>query len=116
MSASLPASNYRELFLWLLGRRRRFRVTGPSMLPLLRPGEEVLVQAIAKDSQGPQAGEIVIARHPDQPGLRLIKRVKAVDGGLYFLQGDNDRESTDSRSFGAVPWEQILGKVTSRFP
>ena len=35
--------------------------------------------------------------------------------GSFFLQGDNTLESTDSRSYGAIKLDQIIGKVTSRF-
>ena len=65
----------------------------------------------------PLPGDIVVAWHPHRPDLKLIKRVMAVqpDGGC-ILQGDNLNESTDSRTFGSVPLELILGRVTSRLP
>jgi nickel-type superoxide dismutase maturation protease len=86
------------------------------MLPLLKPGEEVLVDPKAYQDTDPQPGDIVVARHPLQPDIRMIKRVKArLEDGCYRLEGDNSLESTDSRSFGPVPREHILGRVTSRF-
>ncbi len=33
----------------------------------------------------------------------------------YFLMGDNRNESTDSRSFGAIPRDRIVGKVILRY-
>jgi len=106
-----------ELLLWLLRLRKRFRVTGASMLPLLEPGQEVLIDQRAYRQRPPQPGDIVVAQHPYQPGLKIIKRVTAVSiDGRYFLQGDNPHESSDSRSFGAVSPQLILGQVTSRFP
>jgi hypothetical protein len=46
----------------------------------------------------------------------LIKRVKVrLEDGRYRLEGDNPLESTDSRTFGPVTREFILGRVTSRF-
>ena len=110
----LPDSGIRELTLWLLRQRRRFRVTGVSMLPLLQPGDLVLINHKAYCDRFPEPGDLVVARHPDRPNLLLVKRVAAVlDDGQCILIGDNPAESTDSRSFGAVSLDLILGCVTS---
>lgn len=100
-----------EFLLWLLRRRQRFRISGNSMQPLLKPGDEVLIAPGAT----PVPGDIVVARHPFRRDVRLIKRVQAVVGDRYVLTGDNPAESTDSRTFGPVAAEQIIGRVTSRF-
>ncbi|MEO0539066.1 MAG: nickel-type superoxide dismutase maturation protease [Cyanobacteria bacterium P01_A01_bin.123] len=122
-----------DLLLFLIRRRQRFRITGTSMLPLLKPGEEVLVAPVQwrrnqQDGIAPtgqssgitlDTGDLVVACHPFRPNLRLIKRVIAVrDDQTYLLMGDNPEAgaSTDSRSFGAVPPSHILGKVICRFP
>jgi len=112
----LPTIKLSEFVLWLLRRRRRMRVTGNSMLPLLKPGDEVLIDPYAYQAASPQPGDVVVTQHPYQINLRLIKRVSSVVAeNRYMLFGDNPAESTDSRVFGAVPLEKILGKVTSRF-
>ncbi|RME41320.1 MAG: nickel-type superoxide dismutase maturation protease [Caldilineae bacterium] len=108
--------NASELLLWLFRRRRRFRVNGDSMRPLLEPGDEVLVDPRAYRRTPPQIGDVVIARHPFRRDVRLIKRVtKVLDGDRYELRGDNPAASTDSRTFGAVPRRHLLGKVTARW-
>ncbi|NEO16997.1 MULTISPECIES: nickel-type superoxide dismutase maturation protease [unclassified Moorena] len=105
-----------ELALLILRKRLRFRVTGGSMIPLLQPGEELLIDPRAYRHMPPKVGDIVVARHPYRKQLRLVKRVTVVlEDGRCFLQGDNPIESTDSRSFGLVDSQQIIGKVTSRF-
>ncbi|NEP35567.1 MULTISPECIES: nickel-type superoxide dismutase maturation protease [unclassified Moorena] len=105
-----------ELLLWILRKRLRFRVTGVSMTPLFKPGEEILIDPRAYQHIPPKIGDIVVARHPYQNHLRLVKRVTLVlEDGRCFLKGDNRLESTDSRSFGLVDSQQIIGKVTSRF-
>lgn len=87
------------------------------MLPTLQPGDEVLVNPYAYQQQLPNPGELVIAQHPLKPELRLIKRLVTVRAnGDCLLMGDNPAESTDSRSFGAVPHQLILGQVVCRFP
>ena len=87
------------------------------MTPMLKPGDEVLVNPRAYRRVFPKPGDIVVARHPYRTDLRLVKRVVEVfSDGRCFIKGDNHSESTDSRSFGAVTPEKILGRVTSRFP
>ncbi len=113
----VPVSDWRELLDWVLRRRKRFRIAGYSMLPALRPGDEVLVNLTAYRRAIPRPGDIVLARHPHRRDVRVIKRIESVlDDDRFRLSGDNPSESTDSRSFGAVPGEQILGQVTSRLP
>lgn len=83
------------------------------MLPLLQAGDLVLVDFKAYRDRPPQAGDLVVAQHPQKANLRLIKRVTLVFDESCFLEGDNRLESTDSRSFGCVPFELLLGSVTS---
>ncbi len=113
----LHKSSFREMLLWLLRRRRRFRVTGDSMRPLLAPGDEVLIDPLAYRHGLPHVGDIVVAQHPYIRDLRLIKRVTAVNaGGRCRLEGENSAASTDSRAFGALSPAHLLGRVTSRLP
>lgn len=114
--SQLRHSQFTDVVLWLLRQRRRFRVVGASMLPLLEPGTEVLINPSAYRRQHPQPGDLVVADHPRQPGLRLIKWVVSVDEDGCFLQGLNAAASTDSREFGPVPWAGIVGRVGCRFP
>ena len=116
MTNVIEKNSFWELLLWIGRQRRRFRVTGLSMLPLLQPGDEILVDVNAYHRQLPQPGHIVVAQHPYNPKIRIVKRVAAVQAdGSCFLTGDNQAESTDSRMFGWMSSQQILGKVTSRF-
>ena len=116
MSETLLKRNYLELLFWLLRKRKRFRITGLSMMPLLHPEEEVLVNLNAYQKSSPRVGEIVVALHPYYSDLHIIKRIVAVaEDGSCFLQGDNLTESSDSRAFGAIALDKIIGRVTSRF-
>jgi phage repressor protein C with HTH and peptisase S24 domain len=84
------------------------------MRPFLTSGDEVLVDSSAYRKRGPEIGDIVIARHPTQAGLKIIKRVKGVtEQGDYQLEGDNPDPSQNSPSL--VPSQLIMGRVTSRF-
>ncbi len=116
MSNQLEDAGPREFLLWILRLRWRFRVTGNSMLPLLQPGDEVLVNSRAYKKSLPRPNDIVVAHHPHRPPLRIIKRIAdTTENGRYILLGDNPAESSDSRTFGPVTSKQILGKVTCRF-
>ena len=42
-------------------------------------------------------------------------RAIRLDGDSYFLMGDNRPSSLDSRSFGSVHAEQIIGRVVMRY-
>jgi nickel-type superoxide dismutase maturation protease len=87
------------------------------MLPTLMPGEEVLINPRAYVQQAPKVQDLIIAEHPQQPGFRLVKRVAAVNGqGCCNLRGDNPEESTDSRQFGEVLQDGLLGQVICHFP
>ena len=117
MKNSLRHSTMVDVLLWLLRRYRRYRITGNSMMPLLHPPQEVLINPSAYQQQLPLPNEIVIASHPYEPDLRIIKRVLFVEtDGRCYLQGDNADESQDSKQFGLLPLTQIQGKVLCLFP
>lgn len=87
------------------------------MFPLLNAGDEVLLDARAYRKEGPQVGDVVVLRHPEKAGLKMVKRVTAVRAdGWCFVMGDNVAASHDSRVFGYVSPEQIIGRVVCRFP
>lgn len=114
--SQLRHSQLTDVVFWLLHQRRRFRVVGASMRPLLEPGTEVLIDPYAYRQQRPQPGDLVVAEHPRQPGLLLIKWVVYVDADGCFVRGLNMAESTDSREFGLVPWVGLVGRVVCRLP
>ena len=114
--ADLIDSNLKENLIWLLGLRKRYPVKGNSMFSTLKEGETVLLNLRAYRHQPPQPNDLVMALHPQQPNQKIFKRVQFVNEyGRIYLTGDNTAESNDSRDFGALPPENILGQVTSRF-
>jgi signal peptidase I len=95
---------------------------GRSMLPALEPGSVLVVNKAAYGLRIPgtdryllrwalpHSGDMVIFYTP--LGERAVKRCSAVNkDGTFFALGDNDLESFDSRSYGSISINHILGKV-----
>ena len=85
------------------------------MQPTFEPGDRVLVIHL-KQKAAPSLGSVVVTWHPQRSKLRLIKRLKSVEGTGLWLLGDNPTESTDSRQLGAVPTNLLIGEVVARLP
>lgn len=97
-----------EIARWVSGRRQRFRVSGPSMVPTLTDGEFVLVDPSAVAD----VGELTLAVHPDDEGTIVVKRlIERRPGGSIVLGSDNP-EGTDSRRWGPVAPSSLRGRVT----
>lgn len=84
-----------------------FRVVDISMEPTVSPGDFVVID---KWYGGLRPGEIVVLKHPKRK-LYIVKRIKRVDGKKIFVEGDNKEKSQDSRHFGAVSRDLVLGKM-----
>ena len=110
-------------------------VDGSSMAPDLRPGDRVLVRRTRR----PRRGRVALLRYPLLPSgaptgeQMLLKRVVAVAGdrvspgwadpdvhglggvvvpaGCAVVLGDNRPTSWDSRHYGFVPRERMIGVV-----
>lgn len=94
---------------------RRFRVEDESMRPALEPGDYVLVNRWAYRVRTPARGDLVVVQDPESPERFLVKRVgDAPNPREILVQGDNDRVSRDSRTFGPVSLEKVVGKVWLR--
>lgn len=86
------------------------------MAPALSPGERVFVNRAAYWFSEPKPGDLVVVRDPRQPDRLLLKRIdRPAESGVWLVMGDNRQASTDSREFGPVTREQILGKVWFRY-
>ena len=117
MPPAIRHATVKDILGWMFRRYRRFRISGDSMSPRLLPGNEVLIDPRAFNRNPPLEGDIVVAAHPKQAGLLIIKRVEFVENdGRCYLKGDNRRESSDSRQFGLVNAEALRGKVICLFP
>lgn len=109
---------------WLTNRSLRV-VEGDSMRPTLRPGDRLLV--VPLPGAALRNGHVVVVRDPRRPDLTTVKRVTAVAGepvpgvpgatvppGHLFVQGDNRAASTDSITYGPVPFALVARRAVLR--
>lgn len=77
------------------------------MAPTFKENDIVLVNRLSYFLSRPKIGDVVVLKREKY----IIKRIKKIDGDRFFVQGDNVKESTDSRKFGWVSKKEIVGKV-----
>jgi signal peptidase I len=126
---------------WTLHRRYAVvDVRGSSMEPTLRHGDRVLVRRVRTSgvrTGGVRTGDIVVIERPGRAARRVwvVKRAAAVAGdpvpgsvahaagvapgtavpaGRLVVLGDNPTHSTDSRVWGYLPTDRLLGVVRRR--
>jgi nickel-type superoxide dismutase maturation protease len=89
---------------------RVIKVTGASLSPEYREGDYVVVTTIPFFLNRVRVGDVVVFRHPEYG--ELIKRVEKITPGSreFFVVGTHPN-SVDSRVFGALPRETLLGRV-----
>ncbi|MEO6713143.1 MAG: S26 family signal peptidase [Mycobacteriales bacterium] len=100
-------------------------VAGESMAPRLRDGDRVVARRARRPCR-PRIGTVVVAAHPQQPELLIVKRLSAGPGDSaygaplgtdeYWLSSDNLLVAPDdSRNFGPVASAAIVGRVVLRY-
>ncbi|KAL4641993.1 mitochondrial inner membrane protease subunit 1-like [Arapaima gigas] len=105
--------------------------SGPSMEPTISNHDLVFSERLSRHLYRIEKGDIVIAKSPFDPKMNICKRVIGLEGdkvctsspsdvfkthtyvpkGHVWLEGDNLRNSTDSRTYGPVPYALIRGRV-----
>lgn len=78
------------------------------MHPTLREGQVVLVFM----SRNFQVGDVVVGVLNQR---EVVKRITKIREGAIFLEGDNVKESTDSKTHGWLSDRQVLGRVVFPF-
>ena len=105
-----------------------YKVNQKSMLPEISPGELILVEKFTMGlifnyytnegivqrihfpgSRPIQTSDIVVFHKPDSEDI-LIKRVIRIENNTYCVYGDNRGSSIDSRVFGCIPENKIIGR------
>jgi signal peptidase I len=80
------------------------RVKGDGMYPTLEKGQLVLIRRrpILK------VNDIIVFVHN---GAEKVKRITGIEGDFLYVVGDNPRYSTDSRHYGYVSRNAVIGTV-----
>jgi phage repressor protein C with HTH and peptisase S24 domain len=78
------------------------------MAPGLRSGDALVVRRGGRVRDG----DVVVARFRSRPDLLVVKRaVREQDGG-WWLRGDNEFVTDDSRAYGVA---DVIGRVLCRY-
>jgi len=86
------------------------KISNNSLLPKYQEGDYVLIVKIPLFLNSVRRGDVVVFRHPLY-GM-MIKKVSRVagDGKEIYVVGTHEN-SVDSRQFGAVRKDALIGKV-----
>ena len=94
---------------------RLLKVHGDSLIPDYQEGDFVLVSKIPFLFASPRPGQVIAFHMP--PYGTLIKRVEQVlEGGQSFFVTGTHPLSVDSRQFGPVSRQALLGRVVWHIP
>ncbi len=89
-------------------------VSGNSMVPKYKDGDWLFVRWFQSTIAEISLSDVVVVERGERPGIFLIKRIQKKHGDIYWVEGDNS-ESSDSRTWGWIPKNEIVGKVLFRF-
>ena len=116
------------------------RVVSGSMLPSIRPGDHIVAVRTWLPIVSISRGSVIIFRSPTENGF-AIKRVIGMPGdqcsngvcgsklssiaslttsrladGYIYVTGDNSKMSIDSRNWGPISTQDVVGKVVAVLP
>ncbi len=107
--------------LWIA---QPFIVQGSSMVPTFQNGDYLIIDEITYRFREPERGEVIVFRYPKNPSQFFIKRIVGLSGetvgGIilaqdeYYVLGDNNSASSDSRYWGPVKSKLIIGRAILR--
>ena len=99
----------------MIGHRQHLRVVGDSMESTISEGDLILYKKINPKNLNLNIGDIVVSSHPIIKNKLIIKRIYQIHQNKFDLRGDNFLYSSDSREWGLVELDLIVGKVEKIF-
>lgn len=80
------------------------------MYPTFQHGEVILANKLSYIFSTPKIDNVVVVKRKEK-NMTILKRITSIENSKFFVEGDNKQESTDSRDFGMIEKEEIIGKV-----
>ena len=103
--------------LLFVSRFGTVRVSGQSMAPTFNDGDWLLVWYAQRMQI--HVGQLVVLRRPldarAEAASLFVKRIAGINESFVTVHGDNKNASTDSRQWGDIPREEIIGRVIGRY-
>ena len=99
----------------MIGYRQHLRVVGDSMEGTISEGDLIIYKKTNRKHLDLNIGDIVVASHPKIKNKLIIKRIYQIHQNKFDLRGDNFLSSTDSREWGFIELDLIVGKVQQVF-
>ncbi len=97
---------------------RRLEVIGDSMSPTLNSGDLLLVNIWSRRGSF-QADQLVliqrINRANGERDFIQVKRLTRIEPAGMWVEGDNSNQSTDSRTWGFLQSDEVIGRVLVRY-
>ena len=103
----------------ILNKLKKFmnvKISGHSMMPLINHGDWILIN-VNINTDHLQLNEIILLEDPINKEL-LIKRIDSINSTTekeFYVLGNNKADSYDSRKFGYIKKELIIGKAVLRY-
>lgn len=102
---------------------RIYAIPSASMEPTLQVGDRIAVTPYRAGT--PQRGDVIVFRSPLNPDELMVKRIAGIAGDLvegnqgklivprdcYFVLGDNQANSFDSRQWGVLSRNLVVGRA-----
>jgi phage repressor protein C with HTH and peptisase S24 domain len=79
------------------------------MVPALRHGDAVLVR---RGGRPVRTGDVVVVRFRSRPEPLMVKRAVRPEDGGWWVRGDNEFVTDDSRVYGVA---DVVGRVVLRY-
>ncbi len=110
-----PKPDLFTFFSIIIGYRQHLRVVGNSMESTISEGDLIIYKKTDPKNLDLSIGDIVVASHPKIKNKLIIKRINQIYQNKFDLRGDNLFSSTDSREWGLIELDLIVGKVEQIF-
>lgn len=80
------------------------------------PGESIVIKEDGVYINGKRLSEDYLPETPDYNDEKYLGKEFSVPNDSYFVMGDNRNNSNDSRFWGVLKKDKVIGRVMCKFP